>query len=249
MNFPLVSVIIPVYNGERFLAEALDSIHAQNYQPLQIIVVDDGSTDKSSDIAQSDSQVIYFYQKNQGQAVARNYGISQSQGEFIAFLDQDDLWPKNSLKKMVEVLIALPDIDFAQGLVQEYNYDLDVNEFHISDKLPYWHVNLGSTLFRKSVFFKIGLLSEQLSGSDDLEWFMRAWYQNIKNYHLKRLTLLFRKHDKNMSLDIKTMKTLMLKTYFKHLTWKRNNPDFSHTSGEFLEYIGFNKYLRKELDR
>ena len=104
MSNPLVSVIMPVYNGEQFLRLALDSVFAQNYRPLDIIVVDDGSTDHSADIACSFKGVRYFYQENQGDGLARNHGIAQAQGDFISFLVADDLWAPHKTYVQIEYL-------------------------------------------------------------------------------------------------------------------------------------------------
>ena len=97
---PLVSAIIPVYNCERYLAEAIESVLAQTYRPIGIIVVDDGSTDGSADVAKSftDPQVRYFYQPNSGQGAARNQGTNLARGSFFTFLDADDLWTDNKLE-------------------------------------------------------------------------------------------------------------------------------------------------------
>ncbi|MDS3861160.1 glycosyltransferase family A protein [Thermosynechococcaceae cyanobacterium BACA0444] len=244
MTLPLISVIIPVYNGEHFLAEALASIHAQNYDPLELIVVDDGSMDNSAEIAKADSRVRYFYQENQGQAVARNNGIIQAKGDLITFLDQDDVWPKGSLINLVEILQKMPDVALVHGLVQEYNYCLDDSKFYISDRIPYWHVNLGSALFRKSIFFKVGLLSDGLKGCDDIEWFMRAWYQEVPNYSLEKVTLHYRRHDNNMTWDTITIKKGIMRVYYEHIQYNRQNLQLSHNKQSFLEYIGFNKYFK-----
>ena len=91
MSSPLVSVVVPVYNGEAFLRETLDSVFAQDYDPIEVIVVDDGSTDGSARIAQSYSEVRYHWQENAGPAAARNRGIEVAQGEFVAFVDSDDI--------------------------------------------------------------------------------------------------------------------------------------------------------------
>ena len=98
---PLVSVIIPVYNREKFLAEAIDSVLAQTYRPIEIIVIDDGSTDKSGEIARSYAETKYIYQDNQGVSVARNIGVDAAQGEFLAFLDSDDMWLHNKLETQI----------------------------------------------------------------------------------------------------------------------------------------------------
>ena len=97
MDKPLVSVIVPVYNGEHYLSFAIHSILRQDYHPSEVIVVDDGSTDNSANIARSFKEVRYIHQSNQGVAMARNVGIAAARGEFIAFLDADDLWTPNKL--------------------------------------------------------------------------------------------------------------------------------------------------------
>jgi glycosyltransferase involved in cell wall biosynthesis len=88
---PLVSVVTPVYNGEAFLRETLESIFAQDYEPFEVIVVDDGSTDGSAAIARSYPAARYIRQHNQGPAAARNAGIAAARGEFLAFVDADDV--------------------------------------------------------------------------------------------------------------------------------------------------------------
>ena len=94
----LISCIVPVFNGERYLAEALDSILAQTWRPLEVIVVDDGSTDGTAHIAAGyGAEVSYIHQANAGPAAARNRGLDAARGEFIAFLDADDLWHKDKL--------------------------------------------------------------------------------------------------------------------------------------------------------
>jgi glycosyltransferase involved in cell wall biosynthesis len=104
----LVSVIVPVYNGERYLSAALESIFAQDYHPFEVIVVDDGSGDSSAAIAKSFKSVQYIYQTNQGIANAWNLGIDASKGELIAFLDCDDLWTPNKLRLQVDYLVNHP---------------------------------------------------------------------------------------------------------------------------------------------
>ena len=97
MSSPLVSVIIPVYNGQAYLRPTLKSVFAQDYRPLEVIAVDDGSIDRSAEIIRSFPEVVYLYQDNRGHAAARNAGISAANGEFLAFLDADDLWPPDKL--------------------------------------------------------------------------------------------------------------------------------------------------------
>ncbi len=102
---PLVSVIIPVYNGERFLEQTVNSVLAQTYQNFEILIVDDGSTDRSVDIATSiasrDDRISIHQQRNRGVAAARNYAIHRARGEYIAPLDADDIWYQEKLERQV----------------------------------------------------------------------------------------------------------------------------------------------------
>src|ERR1043165_3045241 len=109
---PLVSVIIPVYNGARHLRAALESVFAQTYRSFEVIVVDDGSVDESAIIAQSFPEVRYIHQTNCGVAAARNHGIEAARGEFLAFLDQDDLWTPDKLRLQIEYLLSHPEIGY-----------------------------------------------------------------------------------------------------------------------------------------
>src|SRR5215212_4035999 len=116
MNRPLVSIVIPVYNGERFLTFALQSIFDQDYCPLEVIVVDDGSIDDSGNIARSFQEVRYVHQSNQGASAARNAGVAAAQGELIAFLDADDVWtPINKMSRQTDYLLKHPETGYVVG--------------------------------------------------------------------------------------------------------------------------------------
>ena len=111
---PLVSVIMTLYNGARYIEQALASIVAQTYRPLECIVIDDGSTDEGGAIAQRFS-VRYVYQENRGIARARNRALGLAQGEFVAFLDHDDYWAPQKLELQVRYLQAHPEVDLVLG--------------------------------------------------------------------------------------------------------------------------------------
>ncbi len=113
MNSPLISCIVPVFNGERYLREALDSIFAQTYRPLEILVADDGSTDRTPYIAAAfGNRLRYLRQDNQGPAAARNLGIRAATGEFIAFLDADDVWHPEKLERQMARFQVRPELDY-----------------------------------------------------------------------------------------------------------------------------------------
>jgi glycosyltransferase involved in cell wall biosynthesis len=107
MNMPKVSVVMPVYNGERFLRESLESVFAQTFQDVEVICVDDGSTDHSADVLQQYGPMIRVLpQVNAGQSAARNAGVASARGQYVAFLDQDDLWYPSKLMTQVAALDA-----------------------------------------------------------------------------------------------------------------------------------------------
>ncbi|MBI3009552.1 MAG: glycosyltransferase family 2 protein, partial [Candidatus Omnitrophica bacterium] len=111
MSFPLVSVIIPTYNRASMLREALESVRHQTVKDLEILVIDDGSTDETTQVVAGFGEpAIYFKQLNQGVAAARNLGIRKSRGVFVAFLDSDDLWYPQKLERQIDYLSTHPDI-------------------------------------------------------------------------------------------------------------------------------------------
>ena len=199
---PLVSVVVPVYNGERFLRETLESIFAQDYHPYEVIVVDDGSVDASAEVAQSFEGVRYFYQENQGPAVARNTGIAAARGEFIAFLDADDLWPPEKLRLQVAALQKRPKLGYVltkmrsvleEGMAPPHWLEEGGIHEDVNGMLP------SSLLVRKSVFSQVGLFDPAYRLGDDIDWFIRAHEAGIAMDVVPTLLLLRRIHGANMS--------------------------------------------------
>jgi len=112
---PLISVIIPAYNAERTILETIKSVQSQTYSDLELVVINDGSTDRTLDLLNSiqDDRLKVFSFHNSGVCVARNYGISQAKGEFISFIDADDLWASNKLEAQLDALKQHPEADVA----------------------------------------------------------------------------------------------------------------------------------------
>src|SRR5262245_2526742 len=107
-TLPLISVVCPAYNCARFIKPALESVLAQSYRPMEIIVIDDGSSDANPEVVQHFQEVRYLRQANQGPSVARNVGILSARGEYIAFLDVDDLWTPEKLSVQLAGLLSYP---------------------------------------------------------------------------------------------------------------------------------------------
>ena len=123
---PRVSVVIPVFNGERFIKEAICSVLSQTYQGFEIIVVDDGSTDRTREIVLAiGEKIVYKYQSNSGPSGARNLGISSGSSEYVAFLDHDDRWYPDKLERQVPILDRSPKIGLVCGEV--HNVDEEGN--------------------------------------------------------------------------------------------------------------------------
>ena len=197
----LISVIVPVYNGVDFLEDALASIRQQDYCPLEIVIIDDGSTDGTADLAATMGQDIHWiFQQNKGPSAARNAGLAMSQGEFIAFLDADDLWPLGKLHAQVEILLANPDAEIVLGRIKRIDYSGTPPILAADSNGSLFGIHLGSAVFRKSVFDKVGFFDEDLRCSEDHDWFLRAREQNISIISIPRVTLLYRQHRKNMTL-------------------------------------------------
>ena len=203
---PLLSVIMPVYNGEAFLAEAIRHVLTQRYQPLELIVVDDGSTDGTANIAAAFADDIrYVRQPNQGPAAARNQGIATARGEFLAFLDVDDLWADDALHRLMDHLQAHPETGIAQGLIQQMHLDRYVQDgqprIFTPIFKPYQFINIGSAVYRKTVFKTVGLFDPVFRHAEDVDWFIRAWELNIAKMVLPEVALLYRKHGRNMTIE------------------------------------------------
>lgn len=116
----LVSVVVPVFDGARFLAEAVESVRAQTYAPVEILVVDDGSTDGTAEVAGRLPGIRYAWQEHAGIGAARNRGVVMARGEVLAFLDADDVWLPDKLARQMAILREAPDVDIVFGHVEEF---------------------------------------------------------------------------------------------------------------------------------
>jgi len=220
---PLVTVIIPVFNGQRFIREAVENVLIQNYPALEIIIVNDGSTDQTEAIIkQLPVDVRYFRQENCGPAAARNRGIRDASGEFIAFLDVDDLWPENNLHFLMEEMIRYPELDIVRGYGQlmEYNDTTNTYDF-VGNPLESFPHYIAAALYRKVAFEKVGLFDPSLMFGEDTDWFLRASELGVNIKRLDETMLYVRRHGQNMT-DGKNMVELnALKIFKKILDRKR----------------------------
>ncbi|MDD3014443.1 MAG: glycosyltransferase family A protein, partial [Candidatus Gastranaerophilales bacterium] len=169
MKSPVVSVVMTTYNRDKYICEAIESVLSQTFEDLELIIIDDGSTDDTSEKIKSfnDERIKYYYQDNAGQNPARNAGIIISNGKYIAMIDSDDIWDKNKLQKQVNILDKYPDTGLVYCgtvFINENNkiiYKKPLADYkgQILDKLLMTNFlyNGSCPLFRKSCIEKAGL--------------------------------------------------------------------------------------------
>ena len=211
---PLISVVIPAYNAEQFLDETLESVLSQTYENWECIIVNDGSTDNTESIAkkwcEKDARFRYFYKENSGASDTRNLGIKKARGEYIAFLDADDILTSDSLEVRINVLI-------------EQNVDLVATKLqHFTDKLPkvsknnarqdvlyyakegltqlmaFNKVTPSTVLCKKSVMDEVGGFTWHKK-AEDLHCWLKVLFAGYKIYRIDETLLLYRLVENSMS--------------------------------------------------
>lgn len=200
----LVSIVVPVFNGERYLAEAIESVLAQTYRPLEVIVVDDGSTDASRQVVDRFcSPVRYIFQPHQGPGAARNRGIEAGHGRFCAFLDADDLWTEDKLMRQMNVFASDPDLDMIFAHIEQFHSpELGVD---VTSKLE-GHGRIltgpvaGTLLIKRDSFYRAGPLEPEWRVGEFIEWYVRAVEKGLKSYTLPDVALKRRLHGRNMTI-------------------------------------------------
>jgi len=222
---PLISVIIPVHNCESYVAEAVESVLAQSYPAIELIIVDDGSTDGTKKIVeQIQYDVRYFYQNNEGPAAARNRGIRDASGDFIAFVDADDLWPERNLQLLMAEFEKDPAMDVARGYAQLFKNMDDGRVEYLGNPKESFSDYIGAALYRRSAFHKVGQFDPVLKFGEDADWYNRARELKVNVKRLDIVTLLVRRHGMNMT-EGKTMLELnALKVFKKALDRSRTFP-------------------------
>lgn len=206
----LISVIMPVYNGATFVAQAIESALGQTYAPLEIIVVDDGSTDASARIVQGfGDKLTYIYQPNRGPAAARNRGLRIARGALIAFLDADDLWPAGKLAHQFSRLAADAALEVVLGHTQFMQQADEPGEALTFLDEPYPQYLLGSALFRRSAFARVGEFDETLRYCDDWDWFLRAQDLQVSMQMDQEVALYYRRHRDNLTASPQSRRELL----------------------------------------
>lgn len=210
-NDPKISIVIPTYNQSEYLQEAVESVLNQTYKNIEIIIVDDGSTDNTLGVVRSfdNNKIIYIQQKNKGASSARNTGIKKANGEYIAFLDSDDLWLKNKLRKQIDFIKENPEIGLlGTGCYQMINIGKMIhkkifpfeNKILQKDLIKYNPFIQSSVMIRKNVFDDIGLYDEKFKESEDYDLWLRI-AQKYKIANLPEALITKRYYEKGLCLS------------------------------------------------
>ncbi len=185
---PLFSVIIPTYNREQFLEIALESVLDQTYQDFELIIVNDGSIDNTSDLIQSydDKRIKYLYQPNNGVASARNLGLNFSKGEYIAFLDSDDRWNPQKLQITLNYIKRFPNISVFHTQEIWYRRGMFLNQkkrhkkpsgYVFRQALALCCIGMSTAVIKREVFDTVGEFDETLPACEDYDFWLRATHE------------------------------------------------------------------------
>lgn len=259
-----VSVVMPVYNRERYLAAAVESVLSQTYENFELIIVDDGSLDSSVSIAQKyrsmyQDKIRILTQSNQGPSVARNNAIRQSSGDHIAFIDSDDLWSPDKLASQVNLLKRHSNVSFIysgyfvinecgdiirecmpestmQGLIYEKLWTVDNN------------ISGGTLLVPKCNMLAVDGFDENLRGAENLDLRIRLSKLG-KVYFVDKSLYYYRRHDSNLTTNCSAMTDAQLMLINKHFNQSSsvNQSLHRHVVSKYYYGIGVNEFTKMNL--
>jgi teichuronic acid biosynthesis glycosyltransferase TuaG len=203
---PIISIIIPVYNCEKYIRQSVESALKQTYHSFEVIVVDDGSTDGTLDIITEYENVTVLIKPNGGTASALNTGIRNAKGIWIKWLSADDVLKKDYLSNIMKTVTITDAIYYTNydiigedgNVIKRFTEpelrNFRSNEEQFEELMKYYYGNGSSSLIHKSVFEKVGLFDESLPHSEDYEFWLRASKNNIRFVLIPNYDLEYRRH-------------------------------------------------------
>jgi glycosyltransferase involved in cell wall biosynthesis len=230
-NIPRVSCIIAVYNGQAYLHQAVDSLLGQTYPNVEIVLVNDGSTDGTAEmIGRYGDRVRALHQDNRGVSVARNRGVEMSTGELLCFLDADDLFDVRKIAMQVDALRADPQLDLCDCHASNFwSPEIPPDALRRDSRYaqPFWHAPapgyIISWLFRRGLWDRVGGFAAELRLSEDTDWFSRARDLSMRQLTLPEVLVHRRLHSGNVTARRETEDVAALADVLKaHLTRVRN---------------------------
>ena len=249
---PFFTVIIPLYNKEKYIENAIQSILNQTFTDFEVLIVNDCSTDKSIEIASkfvSEKMQIIHHEKNSGLAATRNTGIKKATSNYVAFLDADDLWKPLFLEKIFHLIQNFPEARIFGTNYEEIWYKTIQKPHNNSDSLPenfFGYVNFfkintkqglynhGSVCLHKEVYENVGFYNENIQLSQDLDFNIRANYQYKLAYDNSVQMSYFMQTDNQLTRSSIVNKTIP--DYDLYEDWAKNNADLK-------KYLDFERYV------
>ena len=217
----LVSIVIPVFNGRRFVGEAIESALAQDYDPIEVIVVDDGSTDDSLEVARSFASVRCLRQDNQGPGAARNTGVAAAAGALVGFLDADDLLKPAKISAQVRYLdshrsvgcvLTHQELRFDPGVAPPSWVDTrDRDDTGAAGTPSGPEVAVASALVRRSLVDPVGWFDPSFRLSEDMDWLMRLRTAGVGIGVIEEPLLIRRVHGQNISYETRASQSQLLR--------------------------------------
>jgi glycosyltransferase involved in cell wall biosynthesis len=260
----LITTIMPVYNREKYLAAAIESVLNQTYDNIEMIIVDDGSNDLSLSIAESykkkyTDKIKILKQKNQGPSCARNNAIKIAKGDLIAFIDSDDLWSSDKIELQVNLINQYSNLSFVYSgyyvinergeITQECLPDVNLSGL-IHEKL--WtidnNISGGTILVPKNILIAAGCFDESLKGAENLD--LRIRLSRLGEvYFVDKCLYYYRKHDSNLTSNHIAMNDVQLKLINKHFdNYAMNNSSlFNIVMSKYYYNIGVQMFGRMDL--
>lgn len=206
-NEPRISVVLPVFNAEKYLAEALESVLAQTYPVFEIILVDDGSTDGSAKVAEKFGEIIrYSYQVNQGHGSALNVGFAQATGDYIAPMDADDIWVKDKIAWQLAEFREDPILDMVFGHLKHFispELDEAVKQKISCPPDPMPAYSAPATLLKRGAFSRVGSFDENWKVGQFMDWVIRAGEAGLASKILPEVICYRRLHTSNMMIRLR----------------------------------------------
>jgi len=200
-----ISVVIPAYNSARYVGEAIQSALGQSHPPVEVIVIDDGSTDGTAEVVRRFSdRVRYCYQENGGIGAARNKGVQLARGTFLSFIDADDCWTQNKLSLQLQQFVLDPELDMVFGHALQVvtgdawdnrNSDRDPSQMNLTPA-----VVPGGLLIKRESFLRVGSFRTDTKVGEFIDWYARAIEMGLKSRLLPDLVLWRRLHDSNQGI-------------------------------------------------
>lgn len=233
---PTVSVVIPVHNGARYLAEAIESVLAQDHRPLEVIVVDDGSTDESAAVAAAFGPPVRVVQQaQQGASAARNHGAAVAQGEWLALLDADDCWLPEKLSLQLAAHFADPGVEIINGGVEHF-YSPELDEaararYHLPPGVRPMQ-SPSSLLVLRSTFERVGPFNPRFRTGELLDWYGRALDLGIRAVTIPDLVFRRRIHGANHSIIHAAARPDFLLAVRERLARRRGSDEVRMTNDE-----------------